>query len=199
MPNLDDTDLEILELLMADARRPYSDIAAEVDLSGPAVSDRVSRLEEMGVIQGFTLDIDRSQLRGGVPVLIELAPATDKPGTDSLASSLRDVGAVEHVFQTASGNVVIYATVPDTDVRDWLHDTLETPAFDTIDVTLLADAAWSPTLGETEFALSCAQCGNTVDHEGTSIRIDGDRYQFCCPSCESRFLDKYEQIEAGAD
>jgi DNA-binding Lrp family transcriptional regulator len=47
MRDLDETDLEILQLLLSDARRPYSDIAETVGLSAPAVSDRVSRLREI--------------------------------------------------------------------------------------------------------------------------------------------------------
>ncbi len=39
MRDLDETDLEILQLLMSNARRPYSDIADIVSLSAPAVSD----------------------------------------------------------------------------------------------------------------------------------------------------------------
>jgi len=66
-------------------------------------------------------------------------------------------------------------------------------------VELLAGAAWSPDLGGTEFALSCAQCGNTVDSEGTAARVDGSLYQFCCPSCESRFTEKYAELREGAD
>ncbi|MFC6725497.1 Lrp/AsnC family transcriptional regulator, partial [Halobium palmae] len=60
MRDLDDTDREILRLLLANARRPYSDIAEHVGLSAPAVSDRVERLQELGVVRGFTLDLDRS-------------------------------------------------------------------------------------------------------------------------------------------
>jgi DNA-binding Lrp family transcriptional regulator len=44
----DETDLEIIELLMSDARQSWNDIAGTVDLSPPAVSDRVARLQEMG-------------------------------------------------------------------------------------------------------------------------------------------------------
>ncbi|MFW6449287.1 MAG: Lrp/AsnC family transcriptional regulator, partial [Halobacteriota archaeon] len=56
MSDLDDLDLEILELLIDDARRPYSDIADAVDVSGPTVSDLVDRLVDRGVIRRFTVD-----------------------------------------------------------------------------------------------------------------------------------------------
>lgn len=86
MHDLDETDLEILELLMSDARRPWRDIAEIVDLSAPAVSDRVARLQEMGILRRFTLDVDRSQLREGVPVLLSLTMGAD--GRDAVHSAL---------------------------------------------------------------------------------------------------------------
>ena len=199
MRDLDETDLEILQLLMSDARRPYSDIADVVGLSAPAVSDRVARLQEMGLIQRFTLDIDRSQLRKGIPVLLTLDVGSDGPGVSSARATLLDEGAVEHVFTTAEADLVVYARVPDSDIADWLGDVLEDGAIDDFEVTLLSAADWSPDLGGTEFALSCAQCGNTVDSEGTATRIGGELYQFCCPSCETRFAEKFEQLQQGTD
>ena len=199
MRDLDETDLEILRLLMSNARRPYSDIADVVGLSAPAVSDRVARLQEMGIINRFTIDIDRSQLRKGIPVLLTLDVASDGPGVASIKDVLLDEGAVEHVFTTAEADLVVYARVPDNDVASWLDDTLEDGAIADFGVTLLAGTDWTPDLGGTEFALTCAQCGNTVDTEGTATRIDEELYQFCCPSCESRFEEKYEQLQQGAD
>ncbi|WP_458186595.1 AsnC family transcriptional regulator [Haladaptatus sp. NG-WS-4] len=199
MRDLDETDLEILQLLTANARRPYSDIADVVGLSAPAVSDRVARLQEMGIINRFTLDVDRSQLRAGIPVLITLDIASTGPGVPSVKEHLLNDSAVEHVFTTAEADLVVFARVPDNDIASWLTDTLDEGAFDDFGVTLLAGADWSPDLGGTEFALTCAQCGNTVDSEGTATRIDGELYQFCCPSCEARFEEKYEQLQQGAD
>ena len=62
MTGIDDVDYRILELLMDDARRSYRDIAEEVGRSPPTVSERVERLTEVGVIERFTLDVDRSRL-----------------------------------------------------------------------------------------------------------------------------------------
>jgi len=198
MRDLDETDLEILQLLISNARRPYSDIADAVGLSAPAVSDRVARLQEAGVINRFTLDVDRSQLGGGIPVLITLEVASTGPGVASVKERLLGDGAVEHVFTTAEADLIVYARVPDNDIASWLTDTLDDGTIDDFEVTLLAGADWTPKLGGTEFALTCAQCGNTVDSEGTATRIDGALYQFCCPSCEARFEEKYDRLQQGA-
>ncbi len=197
MHELDDTDHEILQLLLSDARRPFSEIADAVGLSAPAVSDRVARLQERGVINRFTLEVDRSQFRGGIPVLLSIEVAGSDPG--SIGDELVDAGAVEHVFTTAEGDLVVFARVPDNDVGDWLHGTVSADDIADFEVTLVAGIEWAPDLGGTEFALSCAQCGNTVDSEGTTSRIDGELYQFCCPSCEARFEERYEELQQRAD
>jgi len=194
MRELDETDLEIMRLPGEDARRPWSDIGDEVGLSGPAVSERVRRLREAGVIRGFTIDVDRSQLRAGVPVLV-------KATVDGDVAALRDrvaaADAVEHVFVTAEGDVWFYARAESRRVRPWLEGLVDDDAVD-FEVTLVDEVEWTPTIDGTEFALTCAECGNTVDSEGESARIGGDVYHFCCPSCRSRFEERFERLDAGA-
>jgi DNA-binding Lrp family transcriptional regulator/YHS domain-containing protein len=237
MRDLDETDLEILQLLMGDARRPWSEIADVVDLSAPAVADRVERLREVGLIRRFTLDVDRSKLREGVPVLVHLDLVSGSIG--EVREVLVDAEAVEHVFATAEGDLVFQARVPDGDVPTWLTRTFEAATVGdaageeapestdeaapdevtTVDatgardasatlldasvrdyeVTLLTDAEWTPSLGGTGFALDCAECGNTVTSEGVASRIGGTLYQFCCSSCEARFEEQYERLQAGVE
>ena len=195
MRDLDETDLDILQLLMRDARKPWAEIAEAVDLSPPAVADRVERLQEMGVVRRFTVDIDRSKLREGVPVLIRMATATD--ATADVRATLREAEAVEHLFTTAERDLLCYARVPDGNVPRWLDATLG-DGVDDYTVTLLTDGEWTPTVGGTGFALSCAECGNTVTSEGTTARIGGEVHQFCCPSCEAQFESRYERLDAAA-
>ncbi|WP_256298064.1 AsnC family transcriptional regulator [Haloarchaeobius salinus] len=195
MRDLDDTDIEILRLLAADARRSFASIGDEVGLSGPAVSDRVSRLEEVGVVRRFTVDVDRSQLRDGTPVLARLAL---EPGASGeVAAALRAADATEHVFTTADGDVTVHARVPDAAVHRWLDGIVDVSQVRGLEVELVADSEWSPSVGGVDFALSCAECDNTVTSEGTSARIGDDVYQFCCGSCEARFRDRYEELDAG--
>lgn len=200
MRDLDDTDRQILELLVADGRRSYSAIGEEVGLSGPAVSERVSRLEELGVIRRFTVDVDRSQLAGGTPVLIELATTPD--ALSELRDAVASREAVEHVFTTAEADVTAFARV-DGPVEAWIRDLtdrMQRPdPIEDYAVTLVSDAEWTPTLDGTQFALTCAECGNTVTSEGESARIGGQRYRFCCENCLARFRERHDRIEEGAD
>ena len=197
MRDLDETDAEILRLLVDDARRPYSDIAEAVDLSAPAVRDRIDRLREVGVIRRFTVDVDRSQLRAGVPVLVDVTVA---PGdVDRVRETLAAADGVEHVFVTADAHVVVQASVPDGDVGTLLEERVGLESVRSFEVDLLTAVEWAPQVAGTDFALECAECGNTVTAEGESARLDGTLYQFCCSSCRARFEERYDELAAGAD
>ncbi|AKU15281.1 Lrp/AsnC family transcriptional regulator [Luteipulveratus mongoliensis] len=65
--NLDETDWLILEELQADGRLSYNALARRVHLSAPAVAERVRRLEESGVITGYSAQINAS--RAGQPLV----------------------------------------------------------------------------------------------------------------------------------
>jgi len=196
MREFDDTDRRILQLLLEDARRPFSDIADHVGLSAPAVSDRVDRLQDLGVIRGFTADVDRSTIRSGTAILIELD--VDPAAASSVAASLRGATGVEHVFETADAEVLAKAVVEGGDVVGFLDDRIELDAVRDVDVRLLRSAEWTPSVGEATLALPCAECDNTVTIEGESARIGGERYQFCCESCLEAFRERYERLEADA-
>ena len=55
---LDKVDQKIITLLQQNARIAYKDVAAQVGLSAPAVTERIARLQERGVIQAYRTDID---------------------------------------------------------------------------------------------------------------------------------------------
>jgi DNA-binding Lrp family transcriptional regulator len=196
MHALDETDLEILRLLVEDARRPYREIAEAVDLSAPAVSDRVSRLREQGIVRRFTVDVDRRQLREGTPVLVRLAVAPD--AVSGVKDAVRDLEAVEHLYVTVDDDVLFHANAPD-DVGTWLDRLLVAEGIREVDVSLLSESHWTPSIGATDFAVACDECGNTVTSEGVTARVGGEVKQFCCPSCEARYVERYEKLSAGAE
>ena len=196
MAELDETDMVILQLLAEDGRRSYSEIGEAVDLTPPAVSDRVTKLEDAGIIQGFTIEVNQSALRGGVPVLLTVQPVGGH--TASVRDGLRAADEVEHVFTTAEGAVVAFARPTDEAVHDWLHGAVPADAIDDTEVDLVADVSWTPEVDATGFELDCAECGNTVTDEGIASRIGGELKHFCCESCEGQFRDRYDEFEEAA-
>lgn len=73
---LDRIDKQILQLLCQDGRMSHAAIAKEVGLSGPAVHDRVRKLERKGIIKGYTAVIDPDAV-GKVHVAFALVTTQD--------------------------------------------------------------------------------------------------------------------------
>ena len=84
---MDQTDRQIVALLLEDGRRPYGDIAERVSLSAPAVKRRVDRMRASGTLRGFTAVLDPASLGASTEALVELFFA---PGTllDQVAQTL---------------------------------------------------------------------------------------------------------------
>ncbi len=64
---LDAVGWQILRELQADARLSYAELGRRVGLSSPAVMERVKKLEEAGIIRGYSVDLDLSRL--GLPIM----------------------------------------------------------------------------------------------------------------------------------
>jgi Lrp/AsnC family leucine-responsive transcriptional regulator len=63
---LDETDARILSALIDNARISLADLARKIGLSSPSISERIKRLEEAGVIGGYTVKINPEAL--GLPL-----------------------------------------------------------------------------------------------------------------------------------
>jgi Lrp/AsnC family leucine-responsive transcriptional regulator len=67
---MDPKDAEIVEALQRDGRRTQQEIAQRVKLSQPAVAERIRKLEERGVILGYTARVDPSKLGQDVTAFV---------------------------------------------------------------------------------------------------------------------------------
>lgn len=72
LPNLDRTDIRILAALTRDGRISWRDLAEEISLSLTPTLRRVRRLEEDGVVKGYTARLDETRLIGAMPVFVSV-------------------------------------------------------------------------------------------------------------------------------
>jgi Lrp/AsnC family leucine-responsive transcriptional regulator len=65
--DLDDVDWRLLAELQSDGRLSFKELGRRVNLSAPAVAERVRRLEEAGVVTGYRAQVDAR--RAGFPLM----------------------------------------------------------------------------------------------------------------------------------
>lgn len=89
---IDTVDAAILRLLARDARITMSDLARTVGLSPPSVAERVRRLEEAGVILGYSALVDPAALGLPLAAYVRIRPM---PGQlAKVAAMLQELEAV---------------------------------------------------------------------------------------------------------
>jgi Lrp/AsnC family transcriptional regulator, leucine-responsive regulatory protein len=89
----DSTDHQIIDALTADARRSASQVGRLVGLSPPAAKRRIDRLEQIGLIRGYTAVLDHRMVGDQIEAFIELrfAPGTQVAEVDTAVTDLPEV------------------------------------------------------------------------------------------------------------
>jgi Lrp/AsnC family leucine-responsive transcriptional regulator len=96
---LDQIDLKILYILQNDGRRRLADIADEVELSAPAVMERVKKLEASGVIRGYQALVDGKKVGKDITAFIGVSVGSQRD-MDKFSTQMmgyRDVLECHHV------------------------------------------------------------------------------------------------------
>lgn len=106
---LDETDRAIIYHLQSNGRQPITDIADAVEVADNTVRNRIARLKQDGIIQGYSVNVDYD--RAGVPhyyIFLCTAPVSER---EQLADATREMeGVVEVVtLMTGESNVLVHA------------------------------------------------------------------------------------------
>jgi Lrp/AsnC family transcriptional regulator, leucine-responsive regulatory protein len=67
---MDEMDMKILELLESNGRMSHEEIGKRLNLSRPAIYQRVSRLEQNKIIKGYGTEIDWSKTGQGIRAVV---------------------------------------------------------------------------------------------------------------------------------
>jgi Lrp/AsnC family leucine-responsive transcriptional regulator len=97
---MEDLDRHIVALLMQDGRMSFTDLGKVTGLSTSAAHQRVRRLEERGVIQGYRAVINHNAM--GMPLIafISVTPL-DPAAPDDVPDYLRDIDDLEACHSVA--------------------------------------------------------------------------------------------------
>ncbi|MFZ4619731.1 MAG: Lrp/AsnC family transcriptional regulator [Bacteroidota bacterium] len=75
---LDDIDITIIDILQKNGRTRRNDLAQAVDLSIPSVSERLKKLEENGIITGYTAYVDPKKVGKDITAFITVTVDSSK-------------------------------------------------------------------------------------------------------------------------
>ena len=115
MAGLDRTDRKIVALLQQNARRSNKELAAAVGIAPSTCSERVRRLEDAGVVRGYTADVDPAALgiglRAMVAVRLSRHAASEVDRFRDHAVAMPEVIGFSHV--TGSNDFLVQVVVRD--------------------------------------------------------------------------------------
>ena len=97
---MEDLDRRIVDLLAKDGRISFTDLGKALGMSTSAVHQRVRRLEQRGVVKGYTAKVDHSALGQQMTAFISITPL-DPAAPDDIPERLRDLHAVEECHSVA--------------------------------------------------------------------------------------------------
>ncbi|WML33658.1 Lrp/AsnC family transcriptional regulator [Clostridium sp. OS1-26] len=69
---IDEIDVSILEELQKNSRLSIRELSKRINLSAPSVAERVRRLEDDGIIEGYTIKINKKKLGLSIDCIIKL-------------------------------------------------------------------------------------------------------------------------------
>ncbi|MBR0712615.1 Lrp/AsnC family transcriptional regulator [Bradyrhizobium liaoningense] len=92
--SVDGKDLKILEALQVNARVALSELGRAIGLSQPAISERVKRLEEAGIIEGYGARVNPRALGLGLMALVRL-----RTSHEHIKTCLRKFGEIPNIIE----------------------------------------------------------------------------------------------------
>lgn len=96
---MDALDLKVLDVLMQQARMTWAELATQLGLSAPAAADRVRKLEERGVIRGYTARVDPASLGYDLTafIIVTLGHPGDRDGFLARVHALPEIQECHHI------------------------------------------------------------------------------------------------------
>lgn len=148
MYKLDDLDKQILDILQRDGRATHVNIAKQLGVGHTRVRDRILRMEEAGVIEGYQAIINPAVLGQGVLCIVQLK-TDQRLDFDGLVEQIMQIDEVVEVTNV-TGEVDAHIRIWAKDVphlRDILYDKLSVlPAHRSTNSTIVLKR-WTKPLG----------------------------------------------------
>ena len=107
---VDNTDILILNQLINNARESASNIAEIIGMSVPAVTERIKKLQDSGVIKGYNVEIDREKLGMDVSAFITVISESSAYFEDVVKEANNNLYVRKCYTTTGSGSHILHVT-----------------------------------------------------------------------------------------
>ncbi len=113
---IDETDMQILGILLRDSRTPLAHISKEVGISSPAIRERINKLKLGGVIRGFSTIIDFKKLGLGLTAFIGLSMDDSRCCQEDVFTELENIPMVlEAHFTNGEEDILVKVVTENTE------------------------------------------------------------------------------------
>jgi Lrp/AsnC family leucine-responsive transcriptional regulator len=112
---LDKIDCELLSILQQEGRTKRNELAEKVGLSLPAVSERLRKLEEEGIIQGYYTRLDHKRLGKDITAFVVVTVDSSKHFTGFLDHILKSDDIQECHAITGDGTHLLKVRTENTE------------------------------------------------------------------------------------
>jgi len=99
---IDHLDDKIIEILKKDSRRPFVEIANELEVSEGTIRSRVKKLFEEGIIQAFTIKTSSKNVKALVEVKIDV-----NVNTSDIADQIAGFEGVSEVYEVTGEEDIV--------------------------------------------------------------------------------------------
>lgn len=194
---LDKTELKILLELQKDGRLSRRILADRTDVSTPTVSSKLEKLENMGIIEGFRVELDYKKI-GLQKYYLKIEP--EQYSEEKLRNFIDSYEKFRSFEKLEGGNYLLKLYVNNFNQVDDATEVIEEEdGLKILEVWRVQDEKTKvPEISLDEnvpLDISCYYCSKPIQGEPVKWKKDGKEHYFCCSSCEELYEEKYKRLQ----
>ena len=112
---IDDKDIMIINELTINARESASNIADSIGMSVPAVAERIKKLQDSGVIEGFSINLNNHKIGMDVSAFITIISESYDFFEEVVDKANSNLSVLNCYTTTGSGSHILYVRTENTD------------------------------------------------------------------------------------
>lgn len=195
--NLDETELKMLIELQKEGRQSRRILADKVGVSTPTVSSKLEKLENMGIIEGFRVELDHSKIGFQKYYLQIESEGYTEEGFKKLVESHERFRALEKL---EGGPYLLTLFVNHFNQVDEATTLIEEEeGVKILDLWRVQEEEkkipWLPLDENVPLDINCYYCNKPIEGDPVKWKKDGKEHYLCCSSCKELYEEKYERLQ----